>query len=744
MCGNAKRTVRFGNEVLGPPVPYPEPPFDSRLVELSLRKNPHVHKIVQDAAVCAIRVRDLEDLLTTIQPDMAAYCHAHTVDEGFRHVCQHDPCPFDHTGVPHVDAKSANGPQKALSPNMHLVVGRYVKPWTRKHKVSYAGALIAIQAARTRSANLDMRASAFISHNWEELFEDFVATALNALHRDDLVWVCSFLIDQNADIGKTLGTDLREVPFARALRRADRVINFMDSKAATLTRSWVVFETYLTLTDPRDIKFHVALPNNSDRDAWDAVCQQLQCLDVRRCQASKQSDHEMIMKLVSGNEDSLNDAVKAIIGRACVHAGALEAARVGNLAALKNHPEPLCLDAGFTTTLHFAAEAQSEETLVYLIESRADVSAKNKDGDVALHYAACTGRVGNLTMLLQASADICAKNNEGSTALHVAVQNGQNDMAAKLIELGSSVTAVDEEGMTPLHCSTTRGDVTLATTLAKFGALVNAQTHIGRTPLHLAALNGQKLMVSNLISLKALVDAQDSNGETALHCAACSGHTITAETLVELSAGIDTKTKRGWSPLHWATYEGFAATANRLLELGALVDAKTSSGRAALQLAASSGHAAVATVLFKHGAAIDSEDAHGNTALHWAAVNGHTRTVNQLVQLGIPIDAKDHLGKTALHTAAAKGWTETVTSLISLGALLDVIDATGKTPYQEALQCGHAETAEQLRGLQEDDEEFSPASSAAISRSCTMQTEMVARLNRAARKEQAEARCSVM
>lgn len=728
-------------------VPYPDPPFDDYLLENALRERPNLRKVIKDPAQCAIRVRDIEELLKVIKQDMTAYCDAHGVDDSFRHVCKSSLCPFDHKGMPHVQPKNASGCVKPLSPNMHLVVGRYVKPWTVKHKVSYAGALIAIQAARSQKPddNFDTRASAFISHNWEEEFQDFVATALNALDRDSLVWVCSFMINQNKDIGKSLGSNLKEVPFARALGRADRVINFMDARATTLTRSWVVFETYLALNGPRKIDFHVSLPDNSDRNCWDTVSKKLQSLDVRRCQASKQTDHEMIMKLVAGKEDKLNEAVKKEIGRACLHAGALEAARAGTLPGLQKHPEPLCQDAGFTTTLHFAAEAPCEEALRYLIRCQADVTKKNKDGDVPLHFAARSGRVPAVMILLEASADISARNNAGSTPLHLSVRHGRNDLALKLIELGSAVNQVDGEGLTPMHCSAMQGDIKLAMALVKMGACIDVRTQNGQSPLHLAALNGHEQMVTGLVCLRATVDVQNNNGETALHSAAFAGNIGTVEKLVSLSAAVDARTVSGWSPLHMAAYEGFAQTAARLLELGALADSKTTKGgRTALHLAAASGHDAAADVLVKGGAALDARDGSDKTALHWAACNGHSSTVTRLVQLGLPINATDGSGKTALHTAAAKGQTATAAVLVTLGAAADIAEVDGRTPYLEACHHEQFDTAERLRELDAAVDVMLDSGSASLRYASTVQTEMLARLSRAKRRENADPKCSIM
>ena len=44
----------------------------------------------------------------------------------------------------------------------------------------------------------------------------------------NIVWICSFALDQNADIGPQLGQGLEECPFALALKQANAVILLID------------------------------------------------------------------------------------------------------------------------------------------------------------------------------------------------------------------------------------------------------------------------------------------------------------------------------------------------------------------------------------------------------------------------------------------------------------------------------------------------------------------------------------
>jgi len=702
---SVQSTRTTGTTFNKPPVAYPDPPFDDMLVASALRNHPELREVVGDPALCAITVRDLEILLQTIQEDMFAYCEDHWIDDQFRHVCKNPQCPYDHKAAVYVQgnymAEEEEESDEQLLPdvpaNLHLVVARYIKPWTLKHRVSYAGALLAHNVARIdRDDDVDeelikgLRASAFISHNWDELYPDFVTTALSAMDRDTATWVCAFLINQNGDISETLGTDLSQVPFARALRHSDRVIVFMDHKAATLTRSWVVFEAYQAVIAEGKM-FHCSLPNNSDRQSWAAVREKLEHLDVRTCQASRLEDHALIMSFISGREDELNQAVIDVINRQASCAEALDAARAANFELLSKHPEPLAEDAGFTTTLHYTATvdaAESCQLMTYLIEQKADVGRKNKDGDTPLHFAARFGRPSTIMVLQRHGADLLAKNNDGATPLHLAAQHGHEVACATLLQgkvPGTWPEAVkDRDGCVALHLAAANGHGNLTASMIHMGANPDEQNDRGRTPLHEAANAGKTDAAGWLISSGAKIDCIDTEGETPLHTAASAGHVDMVEKLIQLGAAVDAAANNGWTPLHLASCENRCGIISTLARLRASVGAVDTYGWTALHVAAAHDHADAVEKLVELGVARDAKSDRGRTALHIAAETGSMRVVSRLQELEVDADCTDNDGNTPLHVAAAKGHTDVAIALVDLGCRLDATNCKGRTPSQEA------------------------------------------------------------
>lgn len=61
-----------------------------------------------------------------------------------------------------------------------------------------------------------------------------------------------------------------------------------------------------------------------------------------------------------------------------------------------------------------------ERVTELLLESSANVNAKNKDRDTPMHWACSGGNVEVIRMLMHASADPLAKNSDNTTPLHFA------------------------------------------------------------------------------------------------------------------------------------------------------------------------------------------------------------------------------------------------------------------------------------------------------------------------------------
>ena len=74
--------------------------------------------------------------------------------------------------------------------------------------------------------------------------------------------------------------------------------------------------------------------------------------------------------------------------------------------------------------LHKAAAEGDTAAIHALLDARADIEAKNEDGDTPLHIAAYNSHAEAIRTLLAAGADIEAKIKNGKTPLQLATERG--------------------------------------------------------------------------------------------------------------------------------------------------------------------------------------------------------------------------------------------------------------------------------------------------------------------------------
>ena len=67
-----------------------------------------------------------------------------------------------------------------------------------------------------------------------------------------------------------------------------------------------------------------------------------------------------------------------------------------------------------------------------LIKARANVNARNKNGDTPLIVAALNGHINIVQELLYADANIDMQNKSGNTALIIASRHGNHEIASQL------------------------------------------------------------------------------------------------------------------------------------------------------------------------------------------------------------------------------------------------------------------------------------------------------------------------
>jgi ankyrin repeat protein len=167
----------------------------------------------------------------------------------------------------------------------------------------------------------------------------------------------------------------------------------------------------------------------------------------------------------------------------CARTGSVEAVRMlvaGD--ADVNAKEP----SQNQTALMWAAAERHPEVVQALIDAKADVRARTKNGFTALHFAAREGDIESARLLLAAGVSVDERSqpdvDTGSDPAKRAPEQGRPQPLAGR----RALSATASEGATPLLVATMRGQVPLALFLLEQGADPNVGD-AGLTPLHWAA-----------------------------------------------------------------------------------------------------------------------------------------------------------------------------------------------------------------------------------------------------------------
>jgi ankyrin repeat protein len=135
-----------------------------------------------------------------------------------------------------------------------------------------------------------------------------------------------------------------------------------------------------------------------------------------------------------------------------------------------------------------------------LLRQGADPDVRNDDeGRPPLVSAVLGGSLALMGLLLESGADVNARDDHGWTALHFTAEEVLPEMASLLIAKGADVDAQDEEGNTPLaraiFSARGRGDVVRL--LRQHGAKPDIPNRAGETPRQMADRLGEPAFAAN-------------------------------------------------------------------------------------------------------------------------------------------------------------------------------------------------------------------------------------------------------
>ncbi|CAH8665820.1 unnamed protein product [Dicrocoelium dendriticum] len=166
----------------------------------------------------------------------------------------------------------------------------------------------------------------------------------------------------------------------------------------------------------------------------------------------KNRDGHTPIDLVKDSDSDVHDLLRGDIT-------VLEAAKRGNLARLQRLLTPAninCRDVQGrnSTPLHLAAGYNNVEIVEYLLESGADVNAKDKGGLIPLHNASSYGHVDVAVLLIRYGTYVNAVDKWGYTPLHEAAQKGRTQLCALLLAHGADPSIRNQENQIPLDLAT--------------------------------------------------------------------------------------------------------------------------------------------------------------------------------------------------------------------------------------------------------------------------------------------------
>ncbi|XP_042313631.1 poly [ADP-ribose] polymerase tankyrase-2 isoform X4 [Sceloporus undulatus] len=423
-----------------------------------------------------------------------------------------------------------------------------------------------------------------------------------------------------------------------------------------------------------------------------------------------------------------------------------EACRNGDVERVKRLVRPENVNGRDTagrksSPLHFAAGFGRRDVVEYLLQSGANVHARDDGGLIPLHNACSFGHAEVVNLLLRHGADPNARDNWNYTPLHEAAIKGKIDVCIVLLQHGADPTIRNTDGRTALDLADPSAKAVLTGEYKKDELLesarsgneeklmalltplnVNCHASDGRksTPLHLAAGYNRVKIVQLLLQHGADVHAKDKGDLVPLHNACSYGHYEVTELLVKHGACVNAMDLWQFTPLHEAASKNRVEVCSLLLSYGAdptLLNCHNKStidlaptpqlkerlayefkGHSLLQAARESDvarvkkHLSLEIINFKHPQTHE-------TALHCAVASPYPKrkqVCELLLRKGASINEKTKDFLTPLHVASEKAHSDVIEVLVKHEAKVNALDNLGQTSLHRAAHCGHLQTCRLL------------------------------------------------
>lgn len=183
---------------------------------------------------------------------------------------------------------------------------------------------------------------------------------------------------------------------------------------------------------------------------------------------------------------------------------------------------PALASAGAFEDLEEAMIRSKAADAISLIKRGVDVNTVDKTGNSLLTQAIRRDIPELFDYLIQRRARLNTRNRNGETALSIAAYTGKLNYVQRLVEAGAEVNSYS---WPPLSYAAFNGHLEIVDYLLKHGAEINAKTENGSTALFFAARYGHMEVVKLLLKSNADPGIANENDETAVDWALKSSNT---------------------------------------------------------------------------------------------------------------------------------------------------------------------------------------------------------------------------
>lgn len=260
--------------------------------------------------------------------------------------------------------------------------------------------------------------------------------------------------------------------------------------------------------------------------------------------------------------------------------------------------------------IHKIIESNKEDkhdVLKKMLDMGADPNLKDSNGWSSLHYACQLGDFESVVILLEHKADIDSYSNNHRTPLHLASSQNHPKIVHHLLENRADPNFKDNYECTPLHLAAKEGNIECMSLLLVYGSNLYEKDFRGWNILHYAAFQGHKRAVRFIVKYDADFDVLQNQRNT--------------QNKLAIEIVRDPTVKPFFISLWHTAKDGDLDTTRMLLNEGEKIDEQTTFwGNTPLHLAVLNNHYLLVRLLLEKKANKTITNKDGITAVEYAEI----------------------------------------------------------------------------------------------------------------------------